>query len=178
MCDPVSLGSLALGTAAGVGKYVMGSSAASANSGSATGSFLMDTLATAERMRQERIAAATKIYQMSREADKAYADTSNRASEMGVSGNTLQALLGDLKGQEAFREHIVNQNADNVVQQLQFSNQADLIRTDQRIKSMQPSLAGLALDIAGAGLGAVKEYKRGGGKLDGLLSLLKSGGDD
>ncbi len=189
MCDPVSLGlgNLALGVASAGGGFMSSLMGGAQTRASATENAMQNAAMTAERMRQERIASATKIFQMAKEATAAESATRNRASEMGVSGNTVMRLIGDLQGQEAEREHIVEQNSNNVVQQLAMGAKAGFTRMDQQIASsgsMAGALGSLALGLGKAGLSAYNAYEAADNKgasskkFDGLLALLKSKKND
>lgn len=182
MCEPttIALASFGLSAAGTAGNYFGQRSAASANTQSAQQSYVENMMQIATRMQQERVAAATKVYQMGMEAADAKASATNRASEMGVSGNTVQALIGNLQGQEDFRENIVRENSNNVIQQLAQQGQSEGTRMEQRIKSVpEPSLASLALSFGKDALGAYNTYSgiTRGNKMDAAIRLLRNGGD-
>ncbi|WP_422049732.1 virion core protein, T7 gp14 family [Shimia sp.] len=109
---------------------------------------------------QERAAATQRVNQAQIDASKAASSAQVAATAGGVSGLSVDALLGDIFGQEASIRDSVNQNLENTGVQLQaernsvqrgYSNTINTRPTPQH-----PSLLGSALQ---AGTGVVGAYR-------------------
>lgn len=112
------------------------------------------------RMQQERTQEATKIYFMDKEADQVISTAENRAGEMGVTGNTLQALIGTTQADEDLREAIVKENTNWSIQQGFMQAAGISAQTQSRINSVpEPSFANLLLGAAKTGLSAYNTHK-------------------
>lgn len=112
------------------------------------------------REQQEAAAASQKINQNQIESTKTAASARVAASAGGVSGLSVQALLGDIFGQEASIRDSVNQNLEATGQQ--YRTERESIRrnyqntVNSRQPAQKPSLLGAALE---AGTGIVGAYK-------------------
>lgn len=173
MCDPLSMGlasgglSLASSAAGFFGQSSRAKAQAQANQTSTLSAILdyntsMQQLAL--RMQQERIQAATKTYYLNKEKNAAVGEAKARASEMGVTGNTLDNLVGDLEMQNAERTNIVRENSDATVQQLGIQGQGLTSSLFGSISSLprasSPGFGSLALGAASAGLDGFNTYSR------------------
>ena len=113
------------------------------------------------RMEQQELAGASqKLQQNQVDSAKASASAKVSASAGGVGGLSVQALLGDIFGQEASIRDSVNQNLENTGQQLR-SERGSIARNyettiNTRPQPQQPSLLGAALE---AGTGVIGAYK-------------------
>lgn len=116
--------------------------------------------AMTQMQQQETAAASQKIEQNQVEANKAAASAQVAASAGGVSGLSVQSLLGDIFGQEASIRDSVNQNLEATGQQIAREgrsiqrNYTNTINT--RPIAQEPSLLGAALE---AGSGVMSAYK-------------------
>lgn len=113
------------------------------------------------RMEQQEAAAASqKINQNQIESRKAAASAQVAATSGGVSGLSVQALLGDIFGQEASIRDSVNQNLEATGQQLRSErgsirrNYENTVNTRQT--AQKPSLLGAVFE---AGTGVIGAYK-------------------
>lgn len=113
---------------------------------------------------QERAAATQSMEEAQINRKKAVARAEVSAGEAGVSGLSINALLGDLYGQEARIRDSVNQNLENTEVQLGAErnsvaiNQANLIAS--RPKVAGPSLIGATLEAGSGVYGAYKDDLR------------------
>lgn len=114
------------------------------------------------RMEQQEAAAASqKIAQNQIEAKKTAATAQVAASQAGVSGLSVDALLGDIFGQEASIRDSVNQNLENTGLQIQQERESvaqgftNTINT--RSQATRPSFLGAALEGATGAFGAYKD---------------------
>jgi len=180
MCDLISGVGLALGGAKTLGDFLSGGASASANRASASADYLINGLQIAERMRQERKAAAEKGWQMQQQYEQVVSAGQNKASEMGVSGNTIQGLMDSLAGQEANRQRIVKENSDNVANQLAMQSMSEATKLQSRFNANRaPSLSSLALGLAGDAMGSLRDYsKRSGTSIKDIFTSLLGNGED
>lgn len=124
------------------------------------------------RMEQQETAAASqKINENQIEATQAAASARVAASAGGVSGLSVDALLGDIFGQEASIRDSVNQNLEATGQQINAERVSlqrgftDAINT--RPQPQRPSTFGTALTAATGIVGAYKDqWKIRGGTYD------------
>lgn len=162
MC-PVIMGAATagLGLASAAGGFLGQSSRAKANASAAQQDFQTSIAQMALRMQQERIQSATKVYSYNKEKNAAIAEAKVRASEMGVSGNTLDDLVGDLEMQNAERVNTARENSDATIAQLRMGSIGEGSQLQARLNAVPaPSLAGLALGAASAGLDGFNAYNR------------------
>lgn len=109
---------------------------------------------------QEQAAASQKINETQIDAQRRAATTQVAATAGGVSGLSVDALLGDIFGNEASIRDSVNQNLEATGQQIQ-SERTSVMRgytdtVNTRPSVNRPSLFGAALE---AGTGVVGAYK-------------------
>lgn len=109
---------------------------------------------------QERRAADEKNFQNSRDAMKARASAVTAAGEAGVSGLSVDALLGDISGQEARIRDGVNQNLEGTLDQLTVEARGlqrnTVNQMSTRPQPQRPSRLGALLE---AGSGVYDAYK-------------------
>jgi hypothetical protein len=163
MCDPASIGVATGGLSlANAGLGFLGQGArAKTNAANAQRDFQLSMMQLALRMQQERIQAATKVHYYNKEKNAAVAEAKVRASEMGVSGNTLDDLVGDLEMQNAERVNITRENSDAAISQLRMASVGEGAQLQSRLAAVPaPSLSGLALGAASAGLDGFNTYNR------------------
>ncbi len=110
---------------------------------------------------QEKAAATQKINENQTAAQKAAASASVAAGAGGVSGLSVDALLGDIFGQEAGIRDSVNQNLENTGQQMQRergSIQRGYVNAvNTRQQPQHPSLLGATLQAGTSVVGAYKD---------------------
>jgi hypothetical protein len=135
--------------------------AANAQANERARQYMIEDMDQTTRMGQQEIAAATqKLNQNQIDSRKTSASAQVAASSGGVSGLSVQALLGDIFGNEAAIRDSVNQNLENTGQQIAMERRSisrgyeTTINT--RPQPQQPSLLGTALE---AGTGIVGAYK-------------------
>lgn len=110
---------------------------------------------------QERAAATQKINQAQLDSARTEATARVAAGAGGVSGLSVDALLGDIFGNEAAIRDSVNQNLENTGAQLQ-SERRSLTRgyentINTRPQVQKPSFLGAALEAGTSVMGAYKD---------------------
>ncbi len=123
--------------------------------------YMIEDYDSLTRMEQQETAAASqRVNENQIEAKKAAASAQVAATAGGVSGLSVQALLGDIFGQEASIRDSVNQNLENTGQQInqeRTSIQRGYTSTiNTRQSAQNPSLLGATLE---AGTGVIGAYK-------------------
>lgn len=116
------------------------------------------------RQQQERMAAAQQKEQSQREARATVASARTAAGESGVTGFSVDSVIGDIEGRAARYRENINQNQEFTQQQLQAT--AEGIRAGAQSQINQaastniqgPSMAGLGLGLATAGLQGYQDY--------------------
>ena len=111
------------------------------------------------RAAQEAEAASQKMYVSHLEQAQKVAEAQVSAAEGGVSGLSVDNIVGDLKRSAALNRTTIATNAKMTALQLTEEMKASDVRTKNRINSMErptaPSPAGLVLNLAGAAIGAM-----------------------
>lgn len=119
-----------------------------------------NTDAINRRQGQEIEAASAQKIDHQNAATRAIASAKVGASASGVTGFSVDALLGDLYGQHATNRDRINMNLDNTVAQLGDEREAlgtNFSRTTASLPNVQkPSALGYALQ---AGVGVIDAYK-------------------
>lgn len=177
MCDPVTIAAttawvganaatlLAVGsTAASVGGLVYQHNAQNAMSEqtaiNAKQAFEISNAGITDRQLQDNISAADRRYANQSEYAAARASAITGAESGGVQGLSVDALLGDLAGQQVRRQSSIDQNLKWSTQQLQQERLGVAASRDSRIASApKASGAALALDIAGTVATGFDKYK-------------------
>lgn len=130
-------------------------------------------VATNNRMVQEQEAAAGTKFDASLKANAAKATAITAAGESGVSGLSIEGLLGDFSARtDRFNDRVDN-NLDWTLAQLQSEKKGQAATTANQINSVRdadkPSFLDAGLRIAGAGLNsyasAQKNIKAGASPL-------------
>lgn len=123
---------------------------------------------------QETAAASDKLNQNQIEATKTAATARASAGAGGVGGLSVDALLGDIYGQEAAIRDSVNQNLENTGHQMASEREAlgnSYVNTVMtRPQPQHPSLFGAVLDGATGVMSAYKDDLRVRSKTGGLSS--------
>lgn len=173
MCiDPLSAASAALSVAGSVAGYSAARSQAAAqnqayldNARDANDAAGHQYAALAHRGVEERDAASQKLAQSSIDALKARSTARTAAGEAGVTGLSVEALLGDLVGQQGRRDETIRQNERTA--QSDITAQMDMVKanTQSRIASVQRAQKPSALPFLIDGLsGTVKAFTPTGRK--------------
>ena len=117
---------------------------------------------------QERAAAAQKINQTQLDAARTAASARVAASAGGVSGLSVDALLGDIYGNEASIRDSVNQNLEATGQQLRAERGSIMNSYENTINTRpsvdRPSLLGATLQAGTSVYGAYKDELKLRGK--------------
>lgn len=169
MCEPTTLTVAAIGIAAASAAssvYAQQQQAkaseksAEAAQKNANRSFLLSSQASNERLAQEQAKTTAELTDVQRQRQRAEATAKVAAGEAGVSGLSVDALLGDFRREEAVYRDRTLQNLDFQRQQQELEKQGFDATRQSRINqansqvSARPSFAGAALRIGGAGLQA------------------------
>lgn len=112
-----------------------------------------------KRIQQERMTAAENNFNSELAARKAEATNVVAAGESGAMGQSTDALMHDIQGQESRQVDNTNTNLDWTESQLAGQKQGFAYEALDRINSVKkadtPSFAGAMLQIAGAGVKAM-----------------------
>jgi hypothetical protein len=116
-------------------------------------SFEIDNAAVTDRQIEEQASSAQKKFLLDREYDSAKATAVVAGGEAGITGLSLDSIIGDLGAQQDQRLDAVTQNAGIQTAQLQRQREGIAVNTENRINSVQrgtkPSALALALQIGG-----------------------------
>lgn len=113
-----------------------------------------------ERQQQETAAATQQQIQHQDSATRAIATAKVGASAGGVTGFSVDALLGDLYGQHAANRDTINQNLEYTSDQLDAEREALGTNHQRTVGSLTPAQKPNALSYGlKAGLGVVDAYK-------------------
>lgn len=116
------------------------------------------------RALQEQKAASQQKQEVAVEGLKARSTAEVAAGESGVSGLSVDALVGDFYGQQGRYERTLDNNYAMQSDYLRGEMDATQSQAQGRINSVQqaqkPSFAGAAIRILGAGLDAFGSYKQ------------------
>jgi hypothetical protein len=162
MCDPVSLafGSLAIGAAGSVASYVAQNNAASqqaaynaAASQAAQTQYIDSSKQEALRQQQEAEAASQKVFATNTELAQKLATARVAAGEAGVSGLSVDSLMGDIVRQASGVRQATERQLTLDTQQSEYRKKGYLAQRNNTIMGLpQPQYAGfgsLALNLAG-----------------------------
>ncbi len=178
MCDPVSIGiaSLALAGGTAVTSYVSQKNEAArvgqenekfyaANKQAAIDAAMLNEHELSLRQSEEILAGAAQNSDLTREEQAALSSTVVAASEAGVSGNSLDAVLSDVAS-KAGRNKVRNaQNTKMRVDQLTRDKESVLVEANNNINTArqtnvrQPSILTPALQIGGAALNTLDQFR-------------------
>jgi hypothetical protein len=120
--------------------------------------------ANQNRALQERKAASQETQQLQTDAVRARSTAEVAAGEAGVSGLSVDALIGDYYGQQGRYERTLDNNYQMQADYLRGEMDATQAQAEGRINSVQqgqkPSFADAAIRILGGGLDAYGGYQR------------------
>ena len=171
MCEPISMTVAALSTASSVVSQknaINAQKKAQANaSAQERKRYLNEVSVTRQRQRQEQIVAAQKIQQSQTQAMEARATARTSAGESGVSGLSVDALIGDLTRQEAEynfsvqqQQQFQEQNTSNVLEAAGLGFTANMLRINKPIP--KTDYFGAALQGAQTGLSFYNSANKAG----------------
>ena len=173
MCEPISA-AVALGVAQGGMSYIGQQQAARAQAKAQRNATIAEQQRNLQEMsamriaeRQEQVAAAQRIQQSAKKAREARATARVSASEAGVAGISVDALINDLTRQQAEYDFSIQQQLDFsrtntglALRDAQQRSRMNLLSINRPIE--QPSLLGAALDGASTALSAYSGMKSAG----------------
>lgn len=118
---------------------------------------------TGRRMQQEQDAAGAQIQDAARATRASVARAEVAAGEAGVSGLTVDALLGELYGQDATARDRLNQNLDWTLQSLSTGQRGLRGQAEDSLGRIQDAAApnpfGALLGIGGDMVGHYRAYR-------------------
>ena len=161
MCDPmtIAIGSALAGAAGQVVSYQNQQAMYEQNRQNAMAAFRDNQKGLNDREMQEQDAAAQKRFDTSLQAKAAEATSEVSAGEAGVSGISVDALVGDIGARAGRATSNIDTNLDWTTSQLQAEKTAGAHQQTDRINSVPaPNFADAALRIAGVGLNSASSY--------------------
>jgi hypothetical protein len=160
MCEPVSMStlfltSLAMSAATTVASTVGQKQQYDANAANAQQSFNLQNKQTNNAIQQSEAASGLKAQQVQTDMLKAAATAKASANEIGVSGNSVDALIGDYHASEGrYLNSLDTQNQWNRTQ-AGVEKQGQAATAQRQINSVAaPDFIGAALRIGGGALDA------------------------
>lgn len=170
MCEPMSMIGMVLSAASGMAEMAAQQQAADnqnalyeQNKMNAIAAFQNKQVQMNNRISQEQEAAAQENFDTHLQAQKALATNAVAAGESGAEGNSTDALMHDIMGQETRQKDRVNTNLDWTVAQLQEQKKGQSYEALDRINSVRRAdpvnFAGGMLKIVSGGLGSIKPSK-------------------
>ncbi len=174
MCEPLMM----LGFAASAAQSVVGYMGQEAqyeiqqqqyaqNRRNAISAFQDKQVALNQRQQQESVAAANDKFNTNLQAQAAESKSIAAAGEAGVSGTSINELIGDIEGRANRYDTNVNTNLDWTKAQLESEKTAAGDQAVSQINSVSPGIApnfaDVGLRIAGSGLNTYAGYVRTSG---------------
>lgn len=164
MCfDPVSMGlmSFAVGAVQSIAQYQAASEEAEATRKNALQAYANDQNAINHRQIQEADAGSQKAAQINLEEAKKVSEVRLSASSAGVSGISLDNLVGDVTRQAATNRQNQFDNTRMAINQLQLEKKQSQAQAQSRINSApKPSALSLIAGIGGAALNGMSTYNQ------------------
>jgi hypothetical protein len=113
------------------------------------------------RAAEEAAAASQATQAVETDAGSLEGSTAVSAASGNVAGATVDALLHDVARQEAQAKMTIATNLENTLGQVQRQKRGAVAMAEQQIAAVKPpSDLGLALNLAGVGIGAYNQYNR------------------
>lgn len=116
------------------------------------------------RMQEERKAAALDKQETARKAREAKATAQTQAGEAGVSGLSVDNLLGEFDSRKATFDNRVDTNLDMTTSQIQAEKQSSRARAQSRINSVRkptpPNFFDAGVRLLGAGVKAAGTFNQ------------------
>ncbi|RWI46823.1 MAG: hypothetical protein EOQ93_29285 [Mesorhizobium sp.] len=164
MCfDPVTAGVLtfAVGAAQSVAQYAAADAEAKAARQSALQAYANDQNAIAHRQIQETEAGSQKVQQINLDEAKKVSEVKLSASSAGVSGISVDNLIGDVTRQASQNRQNQFENTRMALNQLQLERKQSQAQAQSRINSApRPSALSLVAGIGGAALSGFNTYSQ------------------
>lgn len=156
MCDPVTAiaaGSLVIGAGSAIAQHKAQAKASKANEAATLASMRESWTDIGIMQVQEGEAAAMTVFEADRQARGAKALAAVSAGEAGVSGASVEALLGDIDRKAGEFKTAEKRNLENTLIQLQREKVSQRTVAQGRIASVpRPNAFATGLTIAGLGL--------------------------
>lgn len=155
----MSIASLAIKSAGDIGDYMAQKKNSQANKAAAIASQVGQVNDINLRELQEKQAASQEIEAASRQTKTVLSQARLSASEAGVSGASVDALLNDIGAENSTYTGDVQQNLSNTQAQLERQKQGVYAQTQDRINSAPaPNPFALALRIGGGIIGTAATF--------------------
>lgn len=167
MCDPVTLmtAGLAMSVGSNVAGFVGQNKMAKQNAQNATEAAVLDFEQLGLRRMEEEAAASQQLEESRREALRVRSAASVSAGEAGVSGNSVNQLLGAISASQGRNANTIASNLRSRTAQLNVEGQAISTGAQGRINSVpKGSLGGMLLDIGGEAVGHLTQFNKARGK--------------
>jgi hypothetical protein len=178
-CDPITIGiaTLALAGGSAVSSYISqkkdakrvqaeNKQAYEANKAAAIDSAILNEHELSLRQSEEILSSAAQVGDMEREVQANQSTAVVSAAEAGVSGNSLDAVLADIKAKESRNKVRTGQNTTMRLNQIQRDKEAVLVEANNNINTIrqtnvrQPSILTPILQVGGAALQTVDLYRQ------------------
>jgi hypothetical protein len=186
MCDPVSISIISLGLTAtsAISSYVGQRNDAqriqaentayyNANKQAAINAAVLNDHELTLRQSEELLATAVQQHDVQAQVSNAASTAKVAAAEAGLSGNSIDAVINDVRNQGSLELGRLQENSELQQAQLQRQKDAALVEAQNNINTVrqvdvrQPSLLTPILQIGGGALSAADQYlsrsSRGGG---------------
>lgn len=156
MCDPgtvLAAATLAIGTGSAIAGHVAQDKAAKANKQNALAALTGTWKDLSLQEVQQQDATGLTIMQADRQARTADAQARVSAGEAGVSGASVDAVLGDISAQGSAFKQVQKKNLDMTIAQIERQKVAASVDAQNRINSVRPANPfATGLTIAGLGV--------------------------
>lgn len=157
----MGIASFGIGAVQSVMQYSAQSSMYKQNAENAKKAFITQNKQENIRLIQEQEATSKQQFDNALKAREARATANVAASEAGVTGNSVDALMYDFYGREDRAAADMQSNLDWTVAQGQMDKEGFQAQYNDRIASVQPpSFADAMLRIASSGLNAMTTYNK------------------
>jgi hypothetical protein len=164
MCfDPVSLGimTFAMGAVKSIAEYQAASEESAAVEKNALAAYANDQTAINHRQIQEADASSQKVQQINLEEAKKVSEVRLSAASAGVSGISVDNLVGDVTRQASQNRQNQFENTKMAIDQLQLEKKQSQTQAQSRINSApRPSALSLVAGIGGAALNGMTTYNQ------------------
>lgn len=162
MCfDPVTAGlmSFAVGAVQSIAQYNAQAQEAEAVRENALQAYNNDEIALAHRQIQEADASGQKVQQINLDEAKKVSEVKLSASSAGVSGISVDNIVGDVTRQASQNRQNQFDNTKMAINQLQLEKKQSQAQAQSRINSApKPSALSLIAGIGGAALSGMNTY--------------------
>lgn len=161
MCDPLTVGTLAIGVGSQIAQHAAQNKASKSNAAAAKRAMAEDWKSLSLQEAQAQDATALTIMQADQQARKADALARVSAGEAGVSGASVDALLADISQDASDFKGAQLRNLDNTVAQIQQEKRAVAAGAQSRINAAPPAnMLATALNIGAVGIDVASNYIR------------------